>query len=120
MFRSCRSILAITAALLLLCSMARNVAAQSGKSTGVVAPTPQAEKAEREKQLAAATEAAKQLLLAMDTDKSGKISKEEWMKFMADEFDRLDTNHNVELDPKELLRSRMRVRPAVGHANVGK
>ena len=24
----------------------------------------------------------KQLLLLMDTDKSGKISKEEWMKFM--------------------------------------
>jgi EF hand domain-containing protein len=44
----------------------------------------------------------------MDTDKNGKISKEEWMKFMSDEFDRLDANHNGELDPKELLQSRMR------------
>jgi len=30
-----------------------------------------------------------QLLLLMDTDKNGKISKEEWMKFMEAEFDRL-------------------------------
>ncbi|MFZ0861481.1 MAG: hypothetical protein WCA27_05360 [Candidatus Sulfotelmatobacter sp.] len=34
----------------------------------------------------------KQLLLLMDTDKNGKISKEEWMKFMEAEFDRLDTD----------------------------
>ena len=33
---------------------------------------------------------AKELLLLMDTDKSGKISKQEWMKFMEAEFDRLD------------------------------
>ncbi len=50
----------------------------------------------------------------MDTDKNGKISKAEWMKFMEQEFDRLDTNHNGELDVKELTQSRMRVRPAVG------
>jgi hypothetical protein len=87
---------------------------QTEKSTGVVAPTTTAEKVEREKKMAAATAAAKQLMLAMDTDKNGKISKEEWMKFMSDEFDRLDTNHNGELDPKELLQSRMRVRPAIG------
>jgi hypothetical protein len=31
-----------------------------------------------------------QLLLLIDTDKNGKISKEEWMKFMEAEFDRLD------------------------------
>jgi EF hand domain-containing protein len=31
-----------------------------------------------------------QLLLLMDTDKNGKISKEEWMKCMEAEFDRLD------------------------------
>ena len=33
---------------------------------------------------------AKELLLLMDTDKTGKISKQEWMKFMEAEFDRLD------------------------------
>ena len=88
--------------------------AQTEKSTGVVVPTATAEQAEQDKKLAAATEAAKQLMLAMDTDKDGKISKEEWMKFMSDEFDRLDVNHNGQLDPKELLRSQMRLHPAVG------
>jgi hypothetical protein len=29
-----------------------------------------------------------QLLLLMDTDKNGKISKQEWMRFMEAEFDR--------------------------------
>jgi Mrp family chromosome partitioning ATPase len=89
-------------------------AAQSEKSTGAVSPTPQAEKAERAKQLAAATEAAKQLVLVMDANKSGKVSKEEWMKFMEAEFDRLDVDHKGELDVKELMQSRVRMRPFVG------
>lgn len=45
------------------------------------------------------------LLAMMDTDKNGKISKQEWMKFMEAEFDRLDTKKTGELDPKELLKS---------------
>jgi len=49
----------------------------------------------------------KQLLLLMDTDKNGKISKAEWLKFMSAEFDRLDTDHSGELDRKELLKSRI-------------
>ena len=32
----------------------------------------------------------KQLLLLMDTDNNGKVSKQEFMKFMEAEFDRLD------------------------------
>lgn len=47
----------------------------------------------------------KQLLLMMDTDKNGKISKQEWMNFMSAEFDRLDTDKSGELDPKELQQS---------------
>src|SRR5271169_4661233 len=47
----------------------------------------------------------KQLLLLMDTDKSGKISKQEWMKFMEAEFDRLDKDKKGELDRNELLQS---------------
>jgi hypothetical protein len=86
---------------------------QGGKST-VVTPTPAAEETEKEKTAAAATEAAKQLLLAMDTNKSGKVSKEEWMKFMEAEFDRLDTDHKGQLEVKELTQSRIRVRPFVG------
>ncbi len=48
-----------------------------------------------------------QLLLLMDTDKNGKISKQEWMNFMSAEFDRLDTNKTGELDPKELAHSKL-------------
>jgi EF hand len=55
--------------------------------------------------LAIAEANSKQLLLLMDTDKNGKISKQEWMKFMSAEFDRLDTDHSGELDPHELLQS---------------
>jgi EF hand len=51
----------------------------------------------------------KQLLLLMDTDKNGKISKQEWMKFMEAEFDRLDTSKSGELDVKELTQSKIRV-----------
>jgi Ca2+-binding EF-hand superfamily protein len=61
-----------------------------------------------------ATDAATQLLLVMDTDKSGKVSKQEWMKFMEEEFDRLDTDHKGQLDVKELTQSRVRMRPYVG------
>src|ERR1700689_1483774 len=55
----------------------------------------------------------KQLLLLMDTDKNGKISKEEFMKFMEAEFARLDKDKSGELDVKELTQSSLRVnRPA--------
>ncbi len=60
--------------------------------------------------LVIAEENAKQLLLLMDTDKNGKISKQEWMDFMSAEFDRLDKDHSGELDPHELLESRVSVR----------
>jgi len=40
----------------------------------------------------------------MDTDKNGKVSKEEFMRFMEAEFDLADTNKDGELDPKELKR----------------
>jgi len=51
----------------------------------------------------------KQLLLLMDTDKSGKISKQEWMQFMEAEFDRLDKDKKGQLDAKELAQSKLRV-----------
>lgn len=51
----------------------------------------------------------KQLLLLMDTNKNGKISKEEYMSFMEKEFDRLDKDKSGELDPQELTRSQLRV-----------
>jgi hypothetical protein len=51
----------------------------------------------------------KQLLLLMDADKNGKISKDEYMKFMEAEFNRLDIDKNGELDVKELTQSTFRV-----------
>ena len=57
-----------------------------------------------------ASENVKQLLLLMDADKNGKITKEEWMRFMSAEFDRLDRFKSGELDAKELKQSRLRVR----------
>lgn len=57
------------------------------------------------------------LVLLMDTDKNGKISKKEWMAFFEAEFDRLDVDKNGELDPQELKFSRVRVRAP---ASVGK
>jgi hypothetical protein len=46
----------------------------------------------------------KQLLLLMDTNENGKISKQEWMKFMEAEFDRLDKDKKGQLDAKEWQR----------------
>src|ERR1700736_375946 len=51
----------------------------------------------------------KQLLLLMDTDKNSKISKQEWMKFMEAEFDRLDKDKSGDLDAKDLTQSKLRV-----------
>ncbi|MGD0212675.1 MAG: hypothetical protein ABSB87_05520 [Terriglobales bacterium] len=116
MFKFWLTVLASIATLLLAGVMVANAApTQPEKATAAPTPTAAAEKAEREKKLADATEAAKKLLLLMDTDKSGKVSKQEWMRFMEAEFDRLDTNHDGQLDVKELTQSQMRV-----HAFVGK
>jgi hypothetical protein len=50
-------------------------------------------------------ENVKQLLLVMDTDKNGKISKQQWMKFMEAEFDRLDLEKKGELDQAVIRQS---------------
>lgn len=46
----------------------------------------------------------KQLLLLLDA-KDGRISKQEWMKFMEAEFDKLDTEKKGELDQMRLRQS---------------
>jgi hypothetical protein len=69
--------------------------------------------------VALSSEKAKELLLLMDTDKNGRISKQEWLKFMEAEFDRLDVERKGEIEPKELLQSTV----SVGHvrpADLGK
>lgn len=62
-------------------------------------------------------EQVQELLLLMDTDKNGRISKKEWMDFMSAEFDRLDTDKSGELDVKEIAQSRLR---ATRHTSTGK
>jgi hypothetical protein len=50
----------------------------------------------------------KRMLSLMD-EKNGKISKQDFMKFMQAEFDRLDKDKSGELDVKELTHSQVQV-----------
>ncbi len=63
---------------------------------------------------------AKQIMLLMDTDKDGRISKKEWMNFMSKEFDRLDTNHDGYIDQKDLLATQLYVEQHVSPEVQGK
>lgn len=67
--------------------------------------------------LAIAESTVQQLLLLMDANKNGKITKQDFMRFMEAEFDRLDKNKLSELDVKELAQSQLRVS---SFASVGK
>jgi Ca2+-binding EF-hand superfamily protein len=77
-----------------------------------VAPKPQ-------DKLAQANENVKQLLLLLDADQNGRISKKEWMAFMEAEFNKLDRDGNGELDQKELMQARLSVRQG-GSAGAAK
>ena len=59
-----------------------------------------------------AIENVKQLLLVMDSDKRGKISKQQWMAFMEAEFDRLDVEKKGELDQIAIRQSMAYVKQA--------
>ena len=65
--------------------------------------------------LALGEDEVKKLLLVMEPDKRGKISKQEYMKFMEAEFERLDKDKNGELDVKKLTQSSV-----TAHRYVGK
>ena len=45
----------------------------------------------------------KQLVRMMDKDMNGVVSKDEFMEFMGQTFDRLDINKSGTLEPRELL-----------------
>src|ERR1700693_3875775 len=51
---------------------------------------------------AAATVDARQLVRMMDTDKNGTVSKDEFIEFMSQTFDRLDVNKSGQLEREEL------------------
>jgi Ca2+-binding EF-hand superfamily protein len=79
-------------------------------ATGAVATIALAQKqnaAKTQDKFAVANQHVKDLLLLMDADKNGKISKQEWMSFMEAEFNRLDKDGSGELDLKELVGSRI-------------
>ncbi len=61
----------------------------------------------------------RELLLLMGRNKSGKISKQERMKFMEAEFDRLDKEKKGEIGLEELRSSKLRAAPQ-RFAEVGK
>jgi Ca2+-binding EF-hand superfamily protein len=48
------------------------------------------------------------MLMLMDKDQNGKVSKQEFMNFMETEFERLDVDKNGELDVNELTQARVR------------
>lgn len=99
---------------LLLAAAVATAPAQAGSSnsaatsTSAAASTP----APAEDQHVAADAATKRLLTLMDTDKSGKVSKQEFLSYMESEFDRLDTNKDGELDVAEL--TKLHMKPGVG------
>jgi Ca2+-binding EF-hand superfamily protein len=84
------SVITITAVLIATWAMPGTVVAQKA-----AVPKPQEE--------------VKQILLLMDADENGKISKQEWIKFMEAEFDRLDRDKKGQLDAKEVAQSKLRV-----------
>ena len=55
--------------------------------------------------LALGEEQVRQLLLLMDANTQGKVSKQQYMKFMEAEFERLDRNKTGELDVKQVAHS---------------
>jgi len=57
---------------------------------------------QKEKKLTQGEKEAKKLLLLMDKDQNGMVSKAEFMAFMDAEFDRMDKDHSGELNVQEL------------------
>ena len=103
MFRRTNGIWAIVIVAVLVAAAAMVGTAAAQKAT----PRPQ-------KRLAIAEDQVRQLLLLMDTDKRGKISKQEFMGFMEAEFERLDKDKTGELDVKVLTQSNLHARSFVG------
>jgi hypothetical protein len=76
--------------------------------TAIAAQDSSGTPARKDKEIAAGEKEAKKLLLLMDKDQNGKVSRQEFMGFMEAEFDRLDKDKNGELDVQELTQSRIR------------
>jgi len=86
-------VIAVSSALLATVALLATAAAQKAN-----VPRPQ-------NRLALGEDPVKELLLLMDADTHGKVSKQEYMKFMEAEFERLDRGKTGTLDVKELTRA---------------
>ena len=64
--------------------------------------------------LAMGEDDVRHLLPLMDADKKGMVSKQEYMRYMEAEFERLDKNKVGRLDVKELTRSNLSANHYVG------
>ena len=97
----------------IILGLAGMLAAGTAVPIAVMAQYPIQKVPPRERKLSAGEREAKKLLLLMDRDQNGKVSKQEFMSFMEAEFDRLDRDKNGELDVKELTDSQLRSRQAI-------
>jgi hypothetical protein len=86
-------ILVVIAVLVVIGTMLGSAAAQKAS-----VPKPQ-------NKLAMGEDGVKQLLPLMNTDTKGMVSKQEFMKFMEAEFERLDKSKKGELNVNELTQS---------------
>ena len=93
--RANKALLVVTSVLVATAGLLGTAAAQKAS-----VPKPQ-------DKLALGEDEVRQLLVLMDTDKNGKVSKVQYMKFMEAEFERLDKYKSGELDVKELTKSTM-------------
>jgi Ca2+-binding EF-hand superfamily protein len=97
----------------------RRIAAVTGLATvvavgaGMAQDSSTQKETQREKNLAIGEAEAKRMLVLMDKDRNGKVSKQEFMSFMEEEFERLDKNKDGELDVKELTQTRVRIGGAI-------
>jgi hypothetical protein len=89
-FKRWTMLLVILAVTTLLAMVGTTIAAQK-------APTPKAQD-----NVAGGELEVKKMLPLMDEDKDGKVSKQDFMKFMEAEFDRLDKTKERKLDVKKL------------------
>jgi Ca2+-binding EF-hand superfamily protein len=86
-------VILVIAVLVVTGTMLGNAAAQKA-----AVPKPQ-------NKLAMGEDEVKQLLPLMNTDTKGMVSKQEFMKFMEAEFERLDKSKKGELNVRELTQS---------------
>jgi len=67
---------------------------------------------------AAAQSDVRKLLLLMDKDKNGSVSKDEFLQYLSQAFDRLDVNKSGELESNELSNAKVPFSKRTGAATL--